>query len=142
MKIKSTLLALLAGAAIVVGACGGSTASPSASAAAGTGCEKAIAAGEPTAVGRELHRRHPVGMLADPVFQTAVPRAVNLQHAIGTAERNPLLVRAEIGGQHRVVLITHRDDPLTAGDIPDDDAARMPAASASRQQQPAHPANW
>jgi polar amino acid transport system substrate-binding protein len=48
MKIKSTLLALLAGAAIVVGACGGSTASPSASAAAGTGCEKAIAAGEPT----------------------------------------------------------------------------------------------
>lgn len=47
MKIKSTLLALLAGAAIVVGACGGSTASPSASAAAGTGCEKAIAAGEP-----------------------------------------------------------------------------------------------
>jgi polar amino acid transport system substrate-binding protein len=46
MKIKSTLLALLAGAAIVVGACGGSTASPSA--AAGTGCEKAIAAGEPT----------------------------------------------------------------------------------------------
>jgi polar amino acid transport system substrate-binding protein len=48
MKIKSTLLALLAGAAIVVGACGGSTASPSASAAAGSGCEKAIAAGEPT----------------------------------------------------------------------------------------------
>jgi len=48
MKIKSTLLALLAGAAIVVGACGGSTASPSSSAAAGTGCEKAIAAGEPT----------------------------------------------------------------------------------------------
>jgi polar amino acid transport system substrate-binding protein len=46
MKIKSTLLALLAGAAIVVGACGGSTASPSA--AAGTGCEKALAAGEPT----------------------------------------------------------------------------------------------
>ena len=46
MKIKSTLLALLAGAAIVVGACGGSTASPSASAAAGTICEKAIAAGE------------------------------------------------------------------------------------------------
>jgi polar amino acid transport system substrate-binding protein len=32
----------------VVGACGGSTASPSASAAAGSGCEKAIAAGEPT----------------------------------------------------------------------------------------------
>jgi polar amino acid transport system substrate-binding protein len=48
MKIKSTLLALLAGAAIVVGACGGSTASPGASAAAGSGCEKAIAAGEPT----------------------------------------------------------------------------------------------
>jgi polar amino acid transport system substrate-binding protein len=47
MKIKSTLLALLAGAAIVVGACGGSTASPSPSTAAGTGCEKAIAAGEP-----------------------------------------------------------------------------------------------
>jgi polar amino acid transport system substrate-binding protein len=46
MKIKSTLLALLAGAAIVVGACGGSAASPSA--AAGTGCEKALAAGEPT----------------------------------------------------------------------------------------------
>ena len=46
MKIKSTLLALLAGAAIVVGACGGSTASPSPSAAAGTICEKAIAAGE------------------------------------------------------------------------------------------------
>ena len=47
MKIKSTLLALLTGAALVVGACGGSTASPSASAAAGTVCEKAIAAGEP-----------------------------------------------------------------------------------------------
>ena len=48
MKIKSTLLALLAGAALVAGACGGSTASPSESAAAGTACEKAIAAGEPT----------------------------------------------------------------------------------------------
>lgn len=47
MKIKSTLLALLTGAALVAGACGGSTASPSASAAAGTVCEKAIAAGEP-----------------------------------------------------------------------------------------------
>ena len=45
MKIKSTLLALLTGAALVAGACGGSTASPSA--AAGTVCEKAIAAGEP-----------------------------------------------------------------------------------------------
>ena len=47
MKIKSTLLALLTGAALVAGACGGSTASPSASATAGTVCEKAIAAGEP-----------------------------------------------------------------------------------------------
>jgi polar amino acid transport system substrate-binding protein len=47
MKIKSTLLALLTGAALVAGACGGSTASPSESAAAGTVCEKAIAAGEP-----------------------------------------------------------------------------------------------
>ncbi len=47
MKIKSTLLALLAGAAIVVGACGGSAASPSASTATGTVCEQAIAAGEP-----------------------------------------------------------------------------------------------
>jgi polar amino acid transport system substrate-binding protein len=45
MKIKSTLLALLTGAALVVGACGAS-ASPSPSAAAGTICEKAIAAGE------------------------------------------------------------------------------------------------
>lgn len=35
MKIKSTLLALLAGAALVAGACGGSTASPSASTTAG-----------------------------------------------------------------------------------------------------------
>jgi polar amino acid transport system substrate-binding protein len=48
MKIKSTLLALLAGAALVAGACGGSTASPSASTTAGTACEKAIAAGEPS----------------------------------------------------------------------------------------------
>ena len=46
MKIKSTLLALLAGATLVAAACGGSTASPSPSAAAGTICEKAIAAGE------------------------------------------------------------------------------------------------
>ena len=45
MKIKSTLLALLTGAALVAGACGAS-ASPSPSAAAGTICEKAIAAGE------------------------------------------------------------------------------------------------
>lgn len=48
MKIKSTLLALLAGAALVAGACGGSAASPSASTTAGTACEKAIAAGEPS----------------------------------------------------------------------------------------------
>lgn len=48
MKIKSTLLALLAGAALVAGACGGSTASPSASTTAGTACEKAIADGEPS----------------------------------------------------------------------------------------------
>jgi polar amino acid transport system substrate-binding protein len=47
MKIKSTLLALLTGAALVAGACTSSTASPSASAAAGTVCEKAIAAKEP-----------------------------------------------------------------------------------------------
>jgi len=47
MKNKSTLLALLAGAALLVGACGGSTASPSPSAAAGTVCEQALAAGEP-----------------------------------------------------------------------------------------------
>ncbi len=45
MKIQSTLLALLTGAALVAGACGAS-ASPSPSAAAGTICEKAIAAGE------------------------------------------------------------------------------------------------
>jgi len=45
MKIKSTLLALLTGAALVAGACGAS-ASPSPIAAAGTVCEKAIAAGE------------------------------------------------------------------------------------------------
>lgn len=45
MKIKSTLLALLTGAALVAGACGAS-ASPSPSAAAGTYCEKAVAAGE------------------------------------------------------------------------------------------------
>jgi polar amino acid transport system substrate-binding protein len=47
MKIKSALLALLAGAALVAGACSGSTASPSPSAAAGTYCDQAKAAKEP-----------------------------------------------------------------------------------------------
>ena len=98
----------------------------------------AVAGGQQHAVGAELQRRHPVGVLLDLVEQRAVLGRVDADHLARAAQGDLRLIGADVGGQDgsrsRRRPSMMRSPVVT---FQTDDLARLAAAAAAGQEQAA-----
>ena len=95
----------------------------------------AIRRGEKTAIRRVGDGRHPIGVFFDRSDEAAVLRRVNFHQLIRPAERDVLLIRAEVRGEDLIHFIPDRADAFARLDVPKRDLARLPAEPAACEQE-------
>ena len=80
-------------------------------------------------------RRDPLGVLFDQPRLFAVLRVENFHLLVRPAERDELLIRADVRREHRVRLVAHGADALARGHVPHHDLAEFSAEPAARDEQ-------
>ena len=93
----------------------------------------AICRGQRLAVGTELGRINPIGMLANFMQQLAALCGIDADHTIRPAQRDQRLLSVDVRRQHGIQLVADLGDPLAALHIEQNHAARLSAAPTRRQ---------